>query len=997
MKKGLVLVLIVSIFLINFVVAETVSDSLHLNIQVTNSSGIATGTFNFGFNISKADDCATSNIVYADAASLATDDRGIISHYLDNVNLNFSEQYWLCYYRNNALISTSKIARTPYSFQAKNTTTSGIIADADLNLGSYGLTTNNGWLNGGVSILDGDIYAQSLFVYNISSINVNNININGSLLPLSGWDNTFDIGSSSLRWKDLYLSGHIYSDGVGDNYFLGDLGIGTTSPTEKLNVVGNVNITGNISSYNFQAYDGITSVGVQTGSGNTGITFTAVGFQAGYNNGGDFSTMIGYQAGYSNTADDITAIGYQAGLNNVGDNLFALGYKAGYSNRGNYLTALGYDTGELNIGNYTIALGAFAGNSNTGNYVTAIGYQAGQNNIGNNSVFLGYRAGQGNTLNGQFIVRDDALNANPLIQGDFASGNVGIGTANPAYLLEIANNASAMNVSGVLYVDSTNELVGIGTPTSDRLTRIGGLIANGYALHISSDDLNAVRLTNTFSGLDSVFGQEYDTRFYTSAGSISNNDFVLKTNNIGRITITSNGKVGIGNVTTPSTTLMINSSGANGIDLAANSANRENSGELFFSNGTSGKSFGIVKTGSRLGFAYGATPGSGAGTPILYMTESGNVGIGPLLLNPTARLEISKGGYFGEGILELNVSGTLYVNGTSGSVGIKTSALGAFSTTLGIKTSGANDGIELLGDATNPSISGTLYFSNTTLGKSFAIYRTGDVLSFQSSATPKSGIGNVIMQINESGRASFGGSIRTGDADDTFAWNQFGTGTKGRAEINDSHDVYISGTLEVDANAFLTGGSTTSGAYWTVGDVAENMLTIEGRNNILCNKNGTSCTGKAYKHDELEFGDVVCIDPRYGQVIIKCNNSETDIPVGVISSTAKLIIGGAKDSEGWQVGVAGFVPTKVSNENGGIYPGDLLVLSETKPGYAMKKDGIKKMGGMILGAAYDFCDTRYNSECEIPILIALSYTGNVEKEMSAMKKSLCRMGANEWC
>ncbi|MCL5018706.1 MAG: hypothetical protein M1416_03015, partial [Candidatus Pacearchaeota archaeon] len=205
MKRGLILVLLIAIFAINFSVAEIVSDSLHLNIQVTNSSGIATGTFNFGFNISNTNGCNTGNIIYADAISLATDDRGIISHYLDNVNLNFSEQYWLCYYRNNVLISTSKIARTPYSFKAKNTTTSGIIADADLSLGSYGLTTNNGWLNGGVSILDGDIYAQSLFVYNISSINVNNININGSLYPpISA---SFDIGSSTLRWKDLYLSG----------------------------------------------------------------------------------------------------------------------------------------------------------------------------------------------------------------------------------------------------------------------------------------------------------------------------------------------------------------------------------------------------------------------------------------------------------------------------------------------------------------------------------------------------------------------------------------------------------------------------------------------------------------------------------------------------------------------------------------------------------------------------------------------------------------------
>ena len=86
----------------------------------------------------------------------------------------------------------------------------------------------------------------------------------------------------------------------------------------------------------------------------------------------------------------------------------------------------------------------------------------------------------------------------------------------------------------------------------------------------------------------------------------------------------------------------------------------------------------------------------------------------------------------------------------------------------------------------------------------------------------------------------------------------------------------------------------------------------------------------------------------------------------------------------------------MSNENGYIYPGDLLVLSSTKPGYAMKKDGTKKMGGMILGAAYDYCDYRH-TECQIPVLVALSYTGNVELELNAMKKSLCKLGATEWC
>ena len=114
----------------------------------------------------------------------------------------------------------------------------------NINLSVSNADFNNGWLNGGVSINGGNLFAQALYVYNISSLNINNLNVNGSLLP--AFDNLFDLGNSSMRWRNIFSSGNIYSNGTGSNYFLGNVGIGTSNPTHTLDVNGSANITNDL-------------------------------------------------------------------------------------------------------------------------------------------------------------------------------------------------------------------------------------------------------------------------------------------------------------------------------------------------------------------------------------------------------------------------------------------------------------------------------------------------------------------------------------------------------------------------------------------------------------------------------------------------------------------------------------------------------------------------------------------------------------------------------
>jgi hypothetical protein len=54
--------------------------------------------------------------------------------------------------------------------------------------------------------------------------------------------------------------------------------------------------------------------------------------------------------------------------------------------------------------------------------------------------------------------------------------------------------------------------------------------------------------------------------------------------------------------------------------------------------------------------------------------------------------------------------------------------------------------------------------------------------------------------------------------------------------------------------------------------------------------------------------------------------------------------------------MTGIVPTKVSAENGAIKPGDLLVTS-SKPGYAMKGTDRTQMLGAVIGKAIGHLDS----------------------------------------
>lgn len=107
----------------------------------------------------------------------------------------------------------------------------------------------------------------------------------------------------------------------------------------------------------------------------------------------------------------------------------------------------------------------------------------------------------------------------------------------------------------------------------------------------------------------------------------------------------------------------------------------------------------------------------------------------------------------------------------------------------------------------------------------------------------------------------------------------------------------------------------------------------------------------------LEAGDVVVLDSETNEYVKKATTAYDNMALGIVSTEPGFLAGANVDfddpsaDQGYPVGLAGRVPTKVSAENGPIRPGDFLTTSGT-PGVAMKATE----SGMIIGTALESFD-----------------------------------------
>ena len=291
-----------------------------------------------------------------------------------------------------------------------------------------------------------------------------------------------------------------------------NIGIGTTNPVFKLDVRnGSINVDSvyRIGTITVLSVPGTSNlfVGKEAGRINIGINNTFSGDRAGYNNTtGLYNSFFGMEAGYANTTGDYNSF---------------FGRSAGYANTtGSYNSFVGQASGFANTtSNFNSFFGRFSGFSNTnGTQNTAVGYLA---NFSTGALTNATAIGANARVDCNNCVVLGSVNG---INGASASVNVGIGTNNPVFKLDVRN--------GSINADSVYR---IGTLTVLAVPGTGNLFVGKDAGRINTVSNNTFSgdqagYSNTTGFSNSFFGRSagyyntigYDNSFFGQGVGLNN-------------------------------------------------------------------------------------------------------------------------------------------------------------------------------------------------------------------------------------------------------------------------------------------------------------------------------------------------------------------------------------------------------------------------------------------------------------------------------------------
>ncbi|MBG8555406.1 galactose-binding domain-containing protein [Hymenobacter guriensis] len=424
------------------------------------------------------------------------------------------------------------------------------------------------------------------------------------------------------------------------------VGIGTSEPTQKLEVAGgNIRIAtaGNglfFPDGTFQTTAGTAdNLGNHTATQNLNLQGNALigtGADIGYTKGIGIradgglnigqnsyrSVYLGYQAGAVNTGLDNVFSGYQAGFSNTSgaSNVFS-GYLAGYSNTsGRYNIFTGHEAGYSNTTGYNNQFeGLQSGRANTegrdnvfsgwrsgynnisGSFNLFQGTQSGYNNTtGGSNIFLGSNSGYGNTSGGGNLF----VGSSSGFSNREGGGNLFVGTSSGYNNVSGSNNQFVGTRSGYSFTSGTNNVLsgyysGNGLTSGSRNTFTGA----------SSGERSTEGSDNVFSGYYSGFNTTGSNNVFS--GSYSGYNSAVSVNEGSNNTFTGYG------------TGQDNTTGSNNTALGVNSGPKYGNGDI--SNATAIGANAATSQSNTVVLGNNADVGIGTSTPTQKLQVAGQV------------------------------------------------------------------------------------------------------------------------------------------------------------------------------------------------------------------------------------------------------------------------------------------------------------------------------------------------------------------------------------
>jgi hypothetical protein len=349
-------------------------------------------------------------------------------------------------------------------------------------------------------------------------------------IPILAGDHSFkwmyskDKSTSSENDKGWIDNINFISNNInptGNLYIDGNVGIGTTSPNHKLEVLGTI-------SANKFIGDGSQISGLLSGSG---YSSTAFGNES--TSSGDYSTAFGnnsissgnHSVAFGNNSISSGTYSIVFGRNSIADGIYSIAFGNNSTSSGDYSTAFGKDS--IAFGNRSTA---FGNNSiASGDYSIAFGSYTKADSI--NSTSIGkYNIGGGNSIEWVSsdsifeigIGLDEYNRANAITV--LKNGKVGIGTDNPSSTLEVVQGISGTGTVSVIAGGTI--WTGVGTQFLNTF-KVGDTITSGNQKKTITSIISDTELTT-----DAV-NEVINSKTYTLGGGTS-------------FSVLGNGNVGIG-------------------------------------------------------------------------------------------------------------------------------------------------------------------------------------------------------------------------------------------------------------------------------------------------------------------------------------------------------------------------------------------------------------------------------------------------------------------